>query len=43
MNALASDDSALNSSPREVRGNARLQLVTVGDIYRTRVCFSAPI
>ena len=42
MNALASDASTLNSSPREVGGDP-LQLVTVGEIYRKRICFSAPI
>jgi len=42
MNISASDASAMNSSPREVSSSS-LQLVTVRDIYRKRICFSAPI
>ena len=42
MNALASDAGALNSSLREV-GSDPSQLVTLGDIYCKRICFSAPI
>ncbi|PUU73923.1 hypothetical protein B9Z19DRAFT_1134141 [Tuber borchii] len=42
MNALASGASAPNSSLREV-GSNRLQPATVKDIYRKRICLSAPI
>jgi len=42
MSVSARDARALNSSQREAGGDS-LQLVTVGDIYRKRICFSAPI